>query len=296
MHWIVRYLIPMVLSLSFQHSFTFSIPFAKQLYGYMFGNQEEVEEVNEHPKINDYRLDKAEKWRDCIAIPQQMHELEYLEIVHLQALRQKGSSCSWHQVLNAFAITWLHAEHQSITSDAIMHYIDRVLIPKMRNHEELLKKTVSVEQLWERMTDIGKIKLANFFNLTQYYVLSLESQAQWCLFYSPQLSNELSPYCDPSQYRDTYGVKSPPHFLNKIIIEGEPVHFLLSAPAEFGSQDNHAVLVTVLRKQAAQRLTVIYMDSNNVPLGDNHEFWVLPSALYRFFQALNETAFIKTSC
>ncbi len=107
--------------------------------------------------------------------------------------------------------------------------------------------------------------------------------------YLPTISNELSPYVDPSKkYRDMYYVKSPKLFFKKIFSTKQVFHFDLCIPTVFDMSDApHAVLVTMIPAGESSKPTVIYMDSNNTLLDENHT-WLLSPALYLFFKTMND--------
>lgn len=227
-----------------------------------------------------------------LTLPEQMEqEFTHIKLMHLKSVRQEGDSCGWYALFNAVAIQYLFDKNMKINAALIKRVVKEKLFPWASQQESSLRQLLKVEQLYEGLYLYASQSLADQFKLSNYYAVYLENNTNWLMLYLPTVSNELSPYVNPVQaYRNCYPIKSPLQFFKKIISQRKPIHFLLSAPAEFGDASQHAVLVTVLFDATKSKPTVIYMDSNNRLLSDIHDFWILPAAMYQFFKVLNEAA------
>ncbi len=223
-----------------------------------------------------------------LALPDLFQEFQNINIRHIKSTRQEGGSCGWYAVCNAVAIDQLVAASKEVEGVAIRKIVEQTLVPSLKAESDALVQRFEIQKFFEGITHKSSYRLSQHLHLSNYYAVDLFPKKRWFQLYLPTLSNELSPYVDPSKkYCDIYYVKSHKQFFSKIFSAKKVFHFDVSIPTKFDLDSYHAVLVTVIPAGESSKPTVIYMNSNNTPLDKNHT-WLLFPALYLFFKAMND--------
>ncbi len=246
-----------------------------------YGKSETIESTNVEPPVIEIKdLELAIETED-LSLPNLFQEFKNINIRYIQSTKQEGDSCGWYVVGNAFAIALLVTALKEVEGAAIRKIVEPLIVGVKKGIAKRLDKSLGI-------TFKTFHHLAQHLHLANCYAVDLSPKKRWFQLYLPTLSNELSPYVDPSKkYRDMYYVKSPKLFFKKICSAKRVSHFCLGIPTTFDIDSYHAVLVTVIPAGEGSKPTVIYMDSNNTLLDANHT-WLLSPALYLFFKAMNE--------
>ncbi len=221
-------------------------------------------------------------------LPISYYEFQNIRIRHFKSVYQEGGSCGWYAMCNARAIDNLVAQSKPVVPKAIQAEAEKI-VARLHRERDAVMSALKTRSFFEGVLDSESYLLAQYLTMRNCYVLCLASKTSWLQLYAPCVSNELYPYVDTSKkYRDRYCVKSPPLFLKKIINDQKVMHFYLGAPAECGTDEWHAVMVTLIAPdKKGEKPVVIYMDSNNRMIGEN-DTWMMSPLLHVFFQALND--------
>ncbi len=257
-----------------------SISILRHIGDYYYDNAEIVESTI----VKLLPIEKSEN----LALPYAFQKFQSINLRYIKSTQQEGGSCAWYAVCNAVAIDRLVIASKEVKGAAIRNIVEHALVPSLKAESDALVQRFEIKKFFEGISYKVSYGLAQHFNLTNFYIGELSPKKRWFQLYLPTLSNEFSPYVDPSKkYRDMYYVKSPKLFFKKIFSAKQIFHFDLCIPTAFDIGSYHAVLVTVIPAGESSKPTVIYMNSNNTPLDEDHKCLLSP-ALYLFFKAMND--------
>ncbi len=112
------------------------------------------------------------RFRSEISIPKYLQSKD-IEVKQLRSYFQRGGSCGWYAIMNAYAIQELVKEQREITSQVIEDIVRIKLIPSIVANDKEVANLVETSELFGPMLLEKEIRLAKYFGLHNYRMLDI---------------------------------------------------------------------------------------------------------------------------
>lgn len=225
--------------------------------------------------------------RRDLTLPSHLCSLKNFEVCHLRSSQQIGGSCGWYQLMNARAIQELVEKRRPLTAYNIKQQVKHVLLPLINKNKEMLAQRLELPALPAELNHEIEERLATYLNLEHYHQIAFSHVVDgWAFYYSRKQDADIENVLEKvaGARREILNIGG---LLVRLMRRDAVVqHFLLSTPSFQGIKVNHAVLLSIIKRENEKPL-LIYMDSNNRPIESADFYYLAPYFVDDFIQLLD---------